>query len=127
MTYCNDARVLDAMELKELIEDDGGATNPTINRLVFIEVKSIGGKQGRLYPCLVTSWGEDESMTSPMREDGRNWLVFKCSVIQSKDGTFSLVPVTLHEVDLTTEKRIWDKPPTMMLTRSGQYTNGRLQ
>lgn len=124
MTYYEDARILDALELKELTEDDG---NPTINRLVFIEKRSMDGWTGRIYPCYVTAWGEDDSMTFPMREDGRNWLVFKCSVIQSKGGDFYLIPITLHEIELTAEKRVWNKPPTMILMRSGVFSNGLIQ
>lgn len=125
MVFFDDARCLEAAELKYMI--DRTEDNPTVERLLFVEQRSSDGSPGRLFPCWLTAWGEEEDGTLPVRNDGRKWLVFQCSVVQSRDGKFSMLPVTIRETELISQKRIWDKPPSACCNMNMFLSDGLLQ
>lgn len=106
MVCFENACVIDAEELKEIIDEE--YTNPTIERMMFVETKSKGEVPGKVFPCYLEAWGED--MDGVMKIDPG--LRFQACIMQSKGGEFGLVRVIIYAKDLGVDKRIWDKPPT---------------
>ena len=125
MVYYDDARRLNAEELRNLTDSIGG--NPTVERLVFLQVLPAGGKPARLFPCFLNAWAEDEKMRFPVREGGGKWLMFSCAVVQCMDGEFTTVPVVIHETDLISRMCFWDKPPAVCRNLGMPGSSGWLQ
>ena len=101
MVCMEGAKGICAQELKELVEEQ--MTNPTVERLMFIETK----KGGKIFPCWIEAW-RYEDMKPVERYTG---VVFLVSIAQSTSGQFGMVRVQIRESELGTDKRIWDKPP----------------
>ena len=55
MTCTENAKVINAEELKEIIDEE--LTNPTVERLMFLETKRDGSK---IFPCYVEAYGYDD-------------------------------------------------------------------
>ena len=106
MVCFENARVIDARELKESFEEK--SMNPTLERLMFLEVRPKEGENGKIFPCLVEAWREDEG-SKVMVDPG---LIFLVDVLQSIGGEFNMVKVGIPANDLGVKMRIWDKPPT---------------
>ena len=106
MVCFENAKVIDAEELKESLLEE--STNPTLERLMFLEVRPKDDKPGKIFPCFVEAWGEEEN--SEMKID--LGLRFQVCILQSSGGQFGLVRVIIPATDLGVRKRIWDKPPT---------------
>ena len=106
MVRFENAKVIEAEELKEIIEEE--YTNPTIERLMFIETKAKGDIPGKVFPCYLEAWGEEEN--AAVKTDPG--LRFQVCIAQSMNGEFSMVRVYILAKDLGVTKRIWDKPPT---------------
>ena len=123
MTTYNDARILTAEDLKKVTETD---SNPTVGRLMFVELMTGDGSPGRIFPCFIEAWRRDDSHRIPDRPDGRPWMLFRCAVVQAKDGACGVLQVTIHEAELNVRKRFWDKPPAHNLMKN-QAANGLLQ
>ena len=105
MVYCENAKVIDAQELKEIIDEE--TTNPTIERLMFIEAKAANGET-KVFPCYLEAWGQEEN--AEVKADPG--LRFKIAIVQSMGGEFGMVRVIVMANELGVTKRIWDKPPT---------------
>lgn len=99
MTFMEGARIIEPWEIKEICNEE--YTNPTVERLMFIETKANEKMEGKVFPCYVESWAE-----------AKGELLFKCMITQSMNGEFSGVLVIIRASDLGVTKRIWDKPPT---------------
>lgn len=101
MVYFENASLMnDIQELKEIIEET--FSNPTIERMMFIETKGKNGEEGKLFPCYLEEYvGTEEGEI----------LSFQCSILQYSMGLFGLVRVNLPVGDLNVAKRLWDKPP----------------
>ena len=99
------ARIIEANELKEMLDEE--YSNPTIERLMFIEAKAMGGST-KVFPCYVAAWAEEE-VKGPVAKVP---IIFLAYITQSINGEFGLVQVQIHENELNVTKRIWDKPPT---------------
>ena len=106
MVRFENARVIGAQELKEGLEEESG--NPTIDRLMFIETKEKDGYPGKVFPCFVEAWGEEEN--AEVKTDPG--LRFQMCILQSTGGAFQMVRVVIMANELGVSKRIWDKPPT---------------
>ena len=106
MTLTENAKVIGTEELKELIEEE--LTNPTIERLMFLEVK---GKENKLFPCYVEAWTYDDIRP---QDDHKN-VIFRVAITQSSGGEFGMVRVNMREQELGVLKRFWDKPPKKSL------------
>lgn len=106
MVCFENAKVLSAEELKELIDEE--YTNPTVERMMFIETKDKGEIPGKVFPCYLEAWGEDEKAKVGI-DPG---LRFQICIMQSMGGEFGLLRVVIYAKELGTNKRIWDKPPT---------------
>ena len=124
MIYYDDAKILDAVEIKDILES--AENNPTVDRLLFFFFLTTG-ITGRVFPCFIEAWAEDDSVLFSQRNDGRKWLMFKCTIVQCKDGEYSALPVCIHESDLLSQKRIWNKPPTKALMTSQSFVTGQIQ
>ena len=105
MVYFENAKVIEADELKEIIDEQ--TTNPTIERLMFIEAKAAGGET-KIFPCYAIAWGEEEN--SELKVDPG--LRFRIDIVQCAGGEFKMVEVVILANELGVSKRIWDKPPT---------------
>ena len=106
MVYKENAKVIEPEELKEIIEEE--YSNPTIERLMFIETKGKDGAAGKVFPCYLEAWGQEES--APVMTDPG--LRFQLSIMQYAMGEFGLIRVVVMANELGVTKRIWDKPPT---------------
>ena len=124
MKYCDDAKVLDAMQLKEIVEENSG--NATVHSLVFVEISVKNELMSRIYPCYVFAWAEEEN-AAPVSPDGRKPLMFKCDVTQFANGEFGLLEIVIHEKDFEVRNRVWDKPPAIELRKPLLAVNGILQ
>lgn len=101
MIYMEGAKMLNnPQELKDIIEET--FSNPTIERMMFIETKGKNGEEGKLFPCYLEEYGATEE---------GEILSFQCSILQSSEGLFGLVRVNLMVSDFNVTKRLWDKPP----------------
>lgn len=106
MVYTENARVIEAEELKEIIEEE--YSNPTVERLMFIETKAKDNMPGKVFPCYMEAWGEEEN--AEVKVDPG--LRFQMSIAQCVNGEFGLIRVVVLANELGVNKRIWDKPPT---------------
>ena len=100
MVCFENAKVIGPEELKEIIMEEG-LSNPTIERMVFLETKDKGEIPGKVFPCYLEAWGEDNP-----------GIRFLCCIMQTREGEFKLLKVAIHSSELGISKRIWDKPPT---------------
>lgn len=105
MVMTENARVIGVEELKEILEEE--YENPTVERLMFIETKGKEDKPGKIFPCFVEAWGEEEN--AEVKTDPG--LRFQLCIIQSSGGEFGMVRVIVMANDIGVTKRIWDKPP----------------
>ena len=105
MVCFEDAKVIGAVELKSIIEEE--YTNPTVERLMFLETKDKENKPGKVFPCYLEAWAYEEEPKVPAVPN----LEFQCCITQSSGGQFGLVRVVLHEKDLGVNMRVWNKPP----------------
>lgn len=104
MVFTQDAKVLTAEEIKEMIDDES-MDNVVVNGLLFIETRAKDDQPGKVFPCYIYAWREEE-------KDGKKQLAFQADVIQFRHGEFGMIQVILHEDEFGVTKRIWDKPPT---------------
>lgn len=107
MVYMENAKVIDAEELKSIVDESCENGNPTIDRLMFIEARDAFGKR-KVFPCYIEAYGEEEN--AAMKTDPG--LRFQICIVQSIGGEFSLLRVVVLANELGVSKRIWDKPPT---------------
>ena len=120
MVYSEKAHVMDPMEIKELLDETSGEpiktedgditpikSNPTMDRLLFIEAKSAKGNY-MVYPCFIAGYSEEEQ---PAPVADRPPLMFYMFIAQCLGGKFGLLEVAVKEEELGVSKRIWDKPP----------------
>ena len=119
MVCTESAKLVTALEIKEMIEDEN-IGNPTISGLLFIETKGKGDVEGRLFPCYIHSWAEEDV-------EGLKMLMFQADIIQYAKGEFCMVRVILHEKDFGITKRIWDKPPTKGLREEIPFLESEIQ
>lgn len=106
MVCSEKAKVIEAAELKEMLDEE--YSNPTVERLMFIETRGRDEFPGKLFPCFVEAWGEEEN--AEMKVDPG--LRFQMCIMQSTGGEFALIRVVVLAKELGVNKRIWDKPPT---------------
>ena len=106
MVYTESANIVEPQMLKELIEEE--YSNPTIERMMFIETKKNERFPGKVFPCYVEGWRYAAEPTPPLKEE----LEFQICIMQCTGGEFGLVRAIIHESELGVSKRIWDKPPT---------------
>ena len=111
MVYCENAKVIDPQELKEIIDEE--TKNPTIDRLMFIEAKAANGET-KIFPCYLVAWGEEENAAMKTNPG----LRFMINITQCMNGEFGMVQVVVLANELGVTKRIWDKPPTKGLRES---------
>ena len=124
MVYFEDAIVLDALKLKEMI--DSHHDNPTVDNMVFLELKVKDGKQSMVFPCFMEAWTEDNSRV--LNGDlGRKPLLFQCTVILHKDEAYTALRIFMHEEEFEVRKRVWDKPPVESLRKYLPFVDGILQ
>ena len=109
MVVSNGAKVIEAEELKEIVDES--TSNPTIDRLMFIEAKSSKTGESKIFPCFVEAYGMEEN--AEMKVDPG--LRFQIAIVQSMNGEFSMVRVIVLANELGVTKRIWDKPPAKWL------------
>ena len=109
MVVNNGAKVIEAEELKEIVDES--TSNPTIDRLMFIEAKSSKTGESKIFPCFVEAYGMEEN--AEMKVDPG--LRFQIAIVQSMNGEFSMVRVIVLANELGVTKRIWDKPPAKWL------------
>lgn len=106
MVGLESAKLMNVNEIREVIDEE--YTNPTIERMMFIETKQNGEFPGKVFPCYMEAWALEEGKT----EAEADHLVFQCCIVQCMEGGFNLVRVHIRDSELGVSKRIWDKPPT---------------
>lgn len=111
MVFTESAKVLPVDELRDAINEE--CSNPTIDRLMFIEAKSQNSTEtsGKVFPCYIKAWGMDPNENVKINPVVKFWM----TIVQSAAGTFSMVEVVVPSTELGITKRIWDKPPTKAL------------
>ena len=118
MVNYNKAGVIDAQELKEMLDesaefDSTEATkerqNPSLERLIFIEAKNAKGTKS-VYPCFVAGYAYDREPKVPEAEAPK--MMFDVYIVQCIKGKFSLLEVVIKEDELGNGKRFWDVPPS---------------
>lgn len=102
------AHVIEAEELKEIIDEE--TSNPTIERLMFVEVRAKDLMPAKVFPCYMEAYATESFVNA--EEHKTPELMFQCCIVQSGGGNFGMVRVVIRESELGTTKRIWDKPPT---------------
>lgn len=104
MIYVENAGLVeDFEEIKEIVKEE--FSNPTIDRLMFLETLGREGKEGQLFPCYIESYSEEKG------EDGETKLSLQCVIIQSTGQEFGMVRVRIPQDDINIRKRFWDRPP----------------
>ena len=118
MVNSNKARVIDAQELKEMLDEsaefDSTETtkerqNPSTERLMFIEAKSTKGTMS-IYPCFIAGYAYDREPKAPEAEAPK--MMFDVYIVQCIKGKFGLLEVVIKEDELGNGKRFWDAPPS---------------
>ena len=104
MVYSAGAKIIDAEELKNMIEEECGS--PVIEELVFLETRATENIPGKIFPCFLEAWGTEE---------GEEGVSFQCCVTQFAKGEYGLLRVRIHGSEIGVSKRFWDKPPTKAL------------
>lgn len=105
MVCTEGAKIIEAQELKEMMDEQ--STNPTIERLIFIEAKAANGTM-KVFPCFAAGYSE-----SKQEVPKKDILMFDLYLVQTLgNGTFGLLEVVVKEEELGVSKRLWDKPPT---------------
>ena len=103
------AKLLDAMELKELLDEE--YSNPTVERLMFLECKAANG-QMKIFPCFIRAY-TTATEAAPPAADNPMPLGFDVYIVQAlSGGDFGMVRVYMLTSDLGVKMRVWDKPPT---------------
>lgn len=123
MVFTESAQLMTAQDLVDMINDGTGG-NPTINDMVFIEVRTPDTEPSKVFPCYVTAWRDDHSEE---KETGKVWKMFQADIIQMRDGEFGILKVFLHEQEFDSKKRIWDKPPTLRLRQDTPFVEPGVQ
>lgn len=104
MTYCENAALIDTIEeLKQIVNEQ--FSNPTIDRLMFLETIGTEDKEGKLFPCYIESYTEEKGT------DGETLLSLQCVILQSSGQEFGMVRVNIPQEQINSAKRFWDKPP----------------
>lgn len=109
MVYSEGAKVIEANELVEIIEEE--FSSPTVERLMFIETKGKDDVPGKIFPCYLEAWGKEEN--AEVKVDPG--LRFQMAIAQYYSGEFSMIRVVVLASELGVTKRIWDKPPKKAL------------
>ena len=100
MKYFEEAKVVTAEELLEIIGEE--YTNPTIERLMFLETKAKEERPGKVFPCYVEGY---------FLEGGNEEIGFVCCLVQKNGDGFGMIEVRIRAAELGVNKRFWDKPP----------------
>ena len=123
MIYLENAKLMDAEEIKELMDETSKPVasetgdippetivkpNPTMDRLAFIEAKAVSGKM-LVCPCFLGGYSEEPTV-GPVAN--RPKLTFYIYIVQCMKGEYGLLQVGIKEEELGVTKRIWDRPPT---------------
>ena len=110
MICFEDAKTMGAVEIKEMVEEE--YSNPTVQRMVFLETKDKEDRPGKIFPCYVEAYGKEEDK-----------LAFQCCIVQGTGTGFGMVRVVIHEDELGFRKRIWDKPPKKAVREEEPWTD----
>ena len=119
MVCSESAKILDAQEIKEIIGEE--YSNPTIERMMFIETKQNGEFPGKIFPCYMEAWAMEPGETDVEADH----LAFRCCIVQCMEGGFNMVRVHIRDFELGVTKRIWDKPPTKGLREDHPWMDTR--
>ena len=104
MIYLENAKVMDAEEIKELMDETSGdiheegnaKPNPVMDRLVFIEAKAVSGKM-LVCPCFLGGYSEEPTV-GPVAN--RPKLMFYIYIVQCMKGEYGLLQVGIKEEEL---------------------------
>ena len=118
MVNFHKARVIEAEELKEMMDESAEFANsetpkekqnPSLERLMFIEAKTAKGTTS-IFPCFFAGYTYEREAKIPEAEAPK--LMFDVYIVQCIGGKFGLLEVVIKEDELGNGKRIWDMPPT---------------
>lgn len=100
MTFCENAGLIeDLEEIKQIIDEE--YTNPTVDRMMFLEVKPKEGQENKLFPCYIEGWVGDKE---------GNMISLRVCIVQTRSGEFTMVRVNIPVEEINVKKRFWDKP-----------------
>ena len=106
MNYADQAKVMTTDELLKKLEEE--CTNPTIQRLMFIETKAHGDIPGKVFPCYLEAWRMPEEGAAAQANPE---IEFGVCIVQSVHSEFGMVRVRIRASELGADKRIWNLPP----------------
>lgn len=106
MVFMENAGLIEDLdELKGIVNET--FSNPTVDRLMFLETKPKADREGQLFPCYIKAFEEVKGKTN-VEADHTNFI---CVLIQSTRGEYGLVEVRILDTDVNVKLRFWDKPP----------------
>lgn len=108
MTFTEGAKTIDTQELLDIMKEE--CTNPTVERLMFLEARKEGEQSGKIFPCYAKAWSSPDTVLNPNPE-----YDFLIDILQSTQGKFGMVEVVISSKELGVKKRLWNKPPTKAL------------
>ena len=106
MTFTESAKLIDAQEIRAIVGEV--YTNPTVERLMFVETREKDDQPGKVFPCYIEEWSTENKEENGVELE---WLVFTCCILQCVNGEFAMVRVHIREGELGIKTRFWDKPP----------------
>ena len=118
MVCFENAKMVSAEELKEILQDDGMG-NATVEGLMFVETRETENQPGKVFPCYPVAFKEEEE------EEGHT--TFMVYIVQFVQGAFQTLEVFLHEEEMGIKYRIWDKPPTKGLREYHPFVEAKEQ
>ena len=107
MVHTESARLMTIEDLIDVMDDEE-YSNPTVDRMFFIETRKKGDKPGRLFPIVLEGYTYED--VNPVKAASSRMI--RAVVIQSGKGEVAALRVVIRESELGENKRIWDKPPT---------------
>lgn len=106
MKYSKEAKILGVSDLLKMMEDE--YRNPTIQRMVFVETKGKTAGEGKVFPCYLEGWKQNED--AKVRANPPTW--FQACIAQCSGSQFGMVRVVICSDEFGLGKRVWDLPPT---------------
>ena len=94
------AHTLNVDELLKMVEDD--VTNPTVNRLIFIETRATDNRNRGIFPCWPAQVKTDK--------DGKRSVIL--FVTQCLKGSYGIICIEEPEDTVGVKIRFWNLPPS---------------
>lgn len=94
------AHTMSVEELLGMVESD--VTNPTVNRLIFLETRATENRNRGIFPC----W---PAQVRTNKDGKRSVILF---VVQCLKGSYGIICIEEPEDALDVKIRFWNLPPS---------------